>query len=184
MRYKRIRKVPWQGNSDRCLVLRHLYAKKALSLLESAKIILNIDESWLPETCMKRMKWQRQGDKNSVDSKLISHRISMIVALDSKGNVYLSLSQVNTDHNVMLMFLTKLSSLLTSERPEWKSDTCLLFDNATYHKHADLRSHMASMGIDVLYSAPYSFETAPVELWLANFKRGELNPDRLPVGKK
>ena len=108
----------------------------------------------------------------------------MIVALDSTGKVYLSLTQINTDHNVMLMFLTKLSSLLTSERPDWKSNTCLLFDNATYHKHAELQSHMAKMGIDVIYSAPYSFESAPVELWLANFKRGELNPDQLPVGKK
>lgn len=34
------------------------------------------------------------------------------------------------------------------------------------------------------YSAPYSYSTAPAELVFAAVKLGELNPERLPTGKK
>ena len=40
------------------------------------------------------------------------------------------------------------------------------------------------MQINVIWSAPYSYSTAPIELLFGNLKFGELNADRLPTGKK
>ena len=40
------------------------------------------------------------------------------------------------------------------------------------------------MIIDVVISAPYSFEAAPIELFFAYFKQNEINLERLPVGKQ
>ena len=37
----------------------------------------------------------------------------MIVALDNFGNVFVSLTQANTDSNIMLMFLSRLANRLT-----------------------------------------------------------------------
>ena len=34
MRYRMLKKVAFQGNSERCLVMRMLYAKKMFTLLE------------------------------------------------------------------------------------------------------------------------------------------------------
>ena len=40
------------------------------------------------------------------------------------------------------------------------------------------------MQLPVMYSAPYSYSTAPVESAFAALKLGELNPEHMPTGKK
>jgi hypothetical protein len=47
MRYSKIKKIPYQGNSQRSLVLRQQYAQKMLRVLSDNKRIINIDETWL-----------------------------------------------------------------------------------------------------------------------------------------
>jgi hypothetical protein len=41
--------------------------------------------------------------------KEMSQRVNLIVALDNHGRVFASLTQTNTDSNVMLMFLSRLA---------------------------------------------------------------------------
>jgi hypothetical protein len=45
--YRRIKRVPKSGNSERCLVLRHLYARKMLQIYSEGRHVINIDESWV-----------------------------------------------------------------------------------------------------------------------------------------
>ena len=52
--YRISSKVPVQGNSERCLVLRQQYAMHMLPLLRDGKRIINIDESWLNESNFTR----------------------------------------------------------------------------------------------------------------------------------
>ena len=40
------------------------------------------------------------------------------------------------------------------------------------------------MELPIIFSAPYSYSTAPAESAFAALKFGELNPERLPTGKK
>ena len=40
------------------------------------------------------------------------------------------------------------------------------------------------LGLKVVLSAPYSYATAPVELWFARLKQGDINPDNQPTGKR
>ncbi len=44
MRYRVLKKVAYQGNSERCLVTRMLYAKKMFEPLWAGKKIINIGE--------------------------------------------------------------------------------------------------------------------------------------------
>ena len=85
MRYRKIKPVPWHGNSIRCKVLRQLFAKAMLAELSAGKRILNVDETWIPCTDFRRMKWKAKGDTNSVSHKTISYRVNMIAALDTDG---------------------------------------------------------------------------------------------------
>ena len=55
--YRRVQKVPIQGNSERCLVLRQQYALTILPLLQSGRRIINVDESWINETNFTRKMW-------------------------------------------------------------------------------------------------------------------------------
>ena len=58
MRYRVVKKVAYQGNSERSMVLRMLYAKKMFELLDQGKRIINIDETWLPHLDFRTMKWR------------------------------------------------------------------------------------------------------------------------------
>ena len=40
------------------------------------------------------------------------------------------------------------------------------------------------MQLRVIWSAPYSYSTAPIELLFAGLKFGELNPQKAATGKK
>ena len=92
MRYRVLKKVPFQGNSERCLVMRMRYAKKMLELLKEGARIINIDETWLPHLDFRSKKWRLRGEQNTVSYKPLSHRVNMIAALDTEGQLYLSLT--------------------------------------------------------------------------------------------
>ena len=111
-------------------------------------------------------------------------RLSLIAALDTEGRAYFSLTQVNTDQYVMLVFLRHLVKTLDQERPGWREETIILLDGARYHTGGDIREYLHKMQLQVIWSAPYSYSTAPIELLFGGLKFGELNPEKLPTGKK
>ena len=79
-----------------------------IPLLQDGKRILNIDESWLNETNFIRKMWCPPATTATVTERPISHRLALIAALDTEGCIYYSLTQANTDQNVMLVFLIHL----------------------------------------------------------------------------
>ena len=93
----------------------------------------------------------------------------MIAALDTEGQIYLSLTQFNTDTEVMLTFLSRLAQVLTKEDKDWRSNTVFLLDGASYHKSDETRRHMIALGLTVLFTAPYSYDASPIELFFAYF---------------
>jgi hypothetical protein len=60
-------------------------------------------------------------------------RISVIAAISSEGEVYLSVTQVNTDLNIMKAYLMNLVELLNRECKGWRNTTIFQLDNASYH---------------------------------------------------
>ena len=84
----------------------------------------------------------------------------------------------------MLIFLLHLVKLLDVERPGWKDNTVLLLDGARYHMGARVREHMRKLELQVIWSAPYSYSTAPIEMVFGALKTGELNPEAHKTGKK
>lgn len=183
MRYRVLKKVEYQGNSDRCLVTRMLYAKKMLTLLEEGKRIINIDETWLPHLDFRSKKWRQRGEQNTASARQLGHRVNMIAAMDTEGNIYMSLTQFNTDSDAMLMFMTHLCTTLTSESKDWRENTYWLLDNAPYHRSQDVREHLLRLGVKVILSGQYAYAAAPVERFFSYYKREEQNPERLSTGK-
>ncbi len=56
------------------------------------KVILCIDEIWLGMSDFRRMKWRVKDTTNSIPTVALVPRISMIVGLDTLGNIYLTLT--------------------------------------------------------------------------------------------
>ena len=155
-----------------------------LPLLEKGTRILNIDESWLNETNFVRKIWCPPQSPATVQTRPISYRIALIAALDTEGCIYYSLTQANTDQNVMLVYLQYLVEQLDLSRPSWRDETVLLLDGARYHTGSKVREYLRKLDLQVIWSAPYSYSTAPIEMVFGNLKFGELNADKKATGKK
>ena len=74
--------------------------------------------------------------------------------------------------------------MLDLETPGWQEDTLFLLDNAPYHQSEETRAAMKALGVRTTYSAPYSYDAAPIETMFSRLKLGELNPDKLTTGKR
>ena len=129
-----------------------LYAKKMFSLLQQGKRILNIDETWLPHLDFRNKKWRQRGEVNTVSTKALSPKVNMIAAIDTDGRLYLSLTQFNTDGDVMLMFLSRLANVLSSDDKYWRDNTYLLLDNAAYHRSKEVKEHLIKLGAKTILS--------------------------------
>lgn len=155
-----------------------------LPLLKVGRRIINVDESWLNNTRFLRRLWTPTDAPATFSDKQVAPRISLLLALDTNGKMWFALTQANTDSDVMTTFLRYLARQLDLEDQGWEVDSLILLDNAKWHSNDVMKSRLARMELPVMYSAPYSYTTAPVESAFAALKLGELNPERLPTGKK
>jgi|APCry1669189768_1035252.scaffolds.fasta_scaffold24227_2 hypothetical protein len=108
----------------------------------------------------------------------------MLTALDTDGNVYFSLTHTNTNNQIMMIFLSRLCRVLDSENWGWRDNTIFLLDGASYHTSTETRQIAAYLDIKIVFSAPYSYDTAPCELLYAHFKNTDINSSRMSTGKK
>ena len=84
----------------------------------------------------------------------------------------------------MTTFLRYLSRQLDLQSPGWQENSTILVDNAAWHSNAVMKERLARLQLPLIYSGPYSYSSAPIELMFAALKIGDLNPERLPTGKK
>jgi hypothetical protein len=112
MKYKKIKRVPFSGNSDRNLILRQQLAIKMIELFQQDIEIINIDETWISQTDFRRRKWKVSGTTNSLPNPLVNPRISLIVALSNRGDMYFTVSQGNTNLESFKIFMVYLMKKL------------------------------------------------------------------------
>ena len=105
--------------------------------------------------------------------------------MSSEGSVWLALTQCMTNEDVMSMFLSKLAAAFTQKYGVvWRDKVVVVLDGASYHRSAETRKCLTHLGMNVVISAPYSYQTAAAEIWFAHFKRGNTNPDDIKSGKR
>ena len=113
--------------------MRQQFGLKMLDLLADGKRVLNIDETWLGQTNYQRQVWQTKRHTQSLSLAVVNPRISMIVALDTFGDLYLELHQSNTNADSFCQFISGLVEKLDRDRPGWRDDTIWQIDGAKYH---------------------------------------------------
>ena len=83
-----------------------------------------------------------------------------------------------------MLFLTYLAEKLDQDRPSWREDTIIQMDNASYNQNDEQREHMSRLGMRVMFTAPYSYDASPCELFFASFKQGMIVKVGEAAGKK
>ena len=69
----------------------------------------------------------------------------------------------------MRIFFQALVRKLDKERPNWRRDTIVLLDNASYHSCAATLKVFEGQQIPILFTGPHSYDAAPCELFFAAF---------------
>ena len=132
----------------------------------------------------RRMKWQVPGTTNSVSKLEIAPRITMILGMDTLGNIYVTLAQANSNTEMMELYFRALTAQLDIERPAWRRDTIIIVDGAKYHQSKDFLLVAAELRLPYMLLGPHSYDAAPCELLFAHFKKADINPRHVPTGKK
>ena len=84
----------------------------------------------------------------------------------------------------MTLFLLHLTKTLDKETPDWRDQTLILWDNASYHRSQETKAVVQKLGLRVIYSGPYGYSASPIELLFGSLKFGEINPELLTTGKR
>jgi len=108
----------------------------------------------------------------------------MFIGLDTNGKTYLTLLQSNTNNKVMDIYLRQLVLKLDGEDKNWRSNTVFLLDGAPYHTSDSTLELMEGLRLPVLFTGPHSYDAVPAELLFAAFKSDDVNPSKLPQGKR
>ena len=98
--------------------------------------------------------WRIHKSTNSMKNPLVNPRVSLIAGIDTEGHLYLSLVQANTNNDVMRAFLQWLARRLDSERKNWRSNTIIQLDGASYHLCKETKGTLEQLGMSVIYSGP------------------------------
>ena len=77
-------------------------------------------------------------------------RVSMFTAIDTLGNVYVSLSQSNSNEPMMSLYLQQLVLKLDKERSDWRRNTVVTMDGASYHSCNGILELMKKLRIPVM----------------------------------
>ena len=83
--------------------------------------------------------WVPAGTPCTITDKQVQPRISVIAALDTDGRIWCSLTQANTDADVMCLFIRSLMKQLDLETPGWQENTTVLLDNASWHVKPEMK---------------------------------------------
>ena len=120
MAYRKIKTVSLHSNSEKNLVLRQRWALEFLALGRKRKVVLNVDETWLGMSDFRRRKWQAPGTTNSVAKLEVAPRITMILGLDTLGNVYVALAQANSNSQMMELYFRSLAARLAQGHRDYR----------------------------------------------------------------
>ena len=91
MSYRKITRTPQQGNSERCKVLRSLWAKEFFKILDQGEKCIVIDETWLDSSDYRLRCWKKQGQLNTIRGKPMGCKVNLIIAMSTEGEVWASL---------------------------------------------------------------------------------------------
>ena len=59
-----------------------------------------------------------------------------------------------------------------------------MLDNAKYHVSSSTINLLKMLDVPVMFTGPHSYAASPIELMFAAFKAADINPRKVPTGKR
>ena len=88
--------------------MRQKCARVLLKEMADEAILVSVDQSWLSTMGSTRRKWRARGDTNGVAVKNVNPKVNLIGAVDSRGEIYSSCTDTNTNSLVFKVYMSHL----------------------------------------------------------------------------
>ena len=76
----------------------------------------------------------------------------------------------------MSMYFKYLSKTLDADRTNWRMNTIILMDGASYHQDQETLDTLKEFRVPVMFLGPHSYDAAPIETFFSYIKRVNLHP--------
>ena len=100
--------------------------------------------------------------------------ISLTASISSEDKLLYAIHSMTNNTDTKVCFLHWLNDSMKITDSRLQANYVLLLDNASYHKTRKVRLCFKHIGIRVIYTAPHSFDYAPVERLFMYLKRVDL----------
>ena len=90
--YRKLSRIEIYANSAKHIILRQQFGKLMIDLMSQGKRIINIDETWINEKDFRRKCWRQRYVSNTIGTTAVNPRITFMVAIDTDGSVFYTLS--------------------------------------------------------------------------------------------
>ena len=84
----------------------------------------------------------------------------------------------------MTLYINELVKILDKEDKNWRNDTIILHDGASYARSSNIISTLKDLRVPYMLLAPHSYNVAPIEILFGAIKTNQLNPFDFPTGKR
>ena len=88
-------------------------------------------------------------------SKDVSPRLNLIAAIDTLGEIYLSIMQANGDTETFCLFMAALIKRLEIDRPGFRENHCFILDGAPSHTSDTAKVFLSNLRIKIFLLSPY-----------------------------
>jgi DDE superfamily endonuclease len=134
MSYKIVKPISANHNLMVNKLKRQYASAEYIELLYKGKRIINIDETNVVSTDSRTRGWwfPKQKNQNTRSSRLCG--VNIIIGISSYGEFFYTVNYGNTNTDTFFLFMLKLVQQLTSIDTNWRDNTVLLLDNASYHR--------------------------------------------------
>ena len=157
--------------------LRRQYcASKYIEYLEAGTIIINVDESVISRTINCTRSWLPRGRHFFVASSNWLPMVNIIAGVSSNGGLFYTVNRGKTNSWTFLNYIVKLVAHLDIIDPDWRKNTIIMIDNASYHRSIFTKAKLEILKVPIMYMGPYHFRLAPAELFFSFIKGKDLNP--------
>ena len=83
-----------------------------------------------------------------------------------------------------MAFILRLVAIFDCEDPDWRENSIVVLDNASYHHGDETLEALAILRVPTMLAGPYGYDGSPCEKLFAHLKVGDLNPGDISSGKR
>lgn len=143
-------------NSDPFKFKRHYFGKFLIKTLSEKYRVINYDESTIDHFESFHKTWSSIGCQERSKNKEVNPRVSLVAAVDNYGNKYMSMLQCNSNRYTTMLILSQLFKLLDEEDSNWKLNSIVMIDGASYHSVIEVKAFFKLHKVRFAITSPHS----------------------------